>query len=180
MAQLDGLIGIKQVLQEGTPAPSRSAINFVGATVEDDPTNKRTTVRISPDGGAPAAHEATHLPGGSDALPLATTQAAGLMSAAQASALVAAGVLEELEPIDLNFHEIAAPARSEFMPPALVYLDDEFTNATTTRFTTYTVSRLGNIASGGGQFTITSTAGPTRTPASSKGLTSACRRPRWR
>jgi hypothetical protein len=42
---LDALIfGVRYVFANGTPAPVRTALNFVGAIVEDDPTNKRTNV----------------------------------------------------------------------------------------------------------------------------------------
>lgn len=54
------LFGIRLLFADGAPLPERPAIDFVGVTVEDDPTNNRTTITFTESGDiAGATHLAT-------------------------------------------------------------------------------------------------------------------------
>lgn len=51
---LDDLLG-KQIQADGTNVPQRKILNFIDATVEDDPSNGRTNVTAGGSGGTGAA-----------------------------------------------------------------------------------------------------------------------------
>jgi Concanavalin A-like lectin/glucanases superfamily len=54
MSLLD-IIGLHRILQDGTPVnPTRKDVNFIGATVEDDPAHGRTNVTFDGGGGGGA------------------------------------------------------------------------------------------------------------------------------
>src|SRR6185295_15370073 len=92
MSFLDGLIyGIRSILNNGTSVPTRSALNFIGATIADDPTNDRTNVTVSGggDGSIPTGTGFVHVSDGVEdptaaAVNLSTTDVAGLLPLANA------------------------------------------------------------------------------------------------
>lgn len=61
MSFLDDLIGSVRVALSGALLPKQQTINFVGATVADDPTNKRTNVTIPASSAAPSVASVSDL-----------------------------------------------------------------------------------------------------------------------
>ncbi|MHA7963520.1 hypothetical protein ACX93W_05185 [Paenibacillus sp. CAU 1782] len=68
---------------------SLDIVGDIGLTVTTDPVNKQIKLTVTGE-AAPGAHAITHLPGGSDPIPTATTSTGGLMSAQDKQDLTAA------------------------------------------------------------------------------------------
>jgi len=75
-----------------------------------------------------------------------------------------ATALTERTPVELGFTEVIndrtkawfdGKTLSQIQPPGLLWVNDPFTDSTTTRFTTVSEATAGSIAISGGQFTIT-------------------------
>jgi len=80
-------------------------------------------------------------------------------------------VAVERGPIDLNFHELAHATLPGFMPSSMVTLDEEFTNSTLTRFTTYSEGSNPNTPSiSSNQITFVNNTGQNTLMAENSGL----------
>src|SRR5262245_22811921 len=69
------------------------------------------------------------------------------------------GTADELAPMDLNLHEIDAHAVFDFMPPALVNVNDDMSITSLTRFTALSEGTPQTPTIAGGQMTLVHAAG---------------------